>query len=233
MARELRQVRAHVARAERAVDADAERLRVLDRDVEGVERLARQRAAAAVGDRDRDHQRQAHARAPRTLLDRDDAALAFSVSKIVSSSSRSTPPSISRGPALVGVAHLVERHRAERRIVDVGRDRQRPVGRADRAGDEARPVGRRAVHSSAASRASRARRRSARRRAPRARSRPARWRCALNVLVSMMSAPASRYSRWMAPMTSGRVSTSTSLLPLAGRADGPNRSPRKSASVSL
>ena len=32
--------------------------------------------------------------------------------------------------------------RAERRVVDVRRDRQRAVGRADRAGDEARPVGR-------------------------------------------------------------------------------------------
>ena len=35
----------------------------------------------------------------------------------------------------------------------------------------------------------------------------------LNVLVSMMSAPASRYCAWMSAMTSGRVSTSTSLLP--------------------
>ena len=33
------------------------------------------------------------------------------------------------------------------------------------------------------------------------------------VLVSMMSAPAARYSWWIALMTSGRVRISTSLLP--------------------
>ena len=41
---------------------------------------------------------------------------------------------------LVGLAQLVERHVAERRIVDVGRDRQDPVGRPHRAGDEARAI---------------------------------------------------------------------------------------------
>ena len=61
-----------------------------------------------------------------------------------------------------------------------------------------------------------------------ARSRPARRRCALNELVSMMSAPASRYSRWMPPMTSGRVSTSTSLLPL--RSCGCDGEPRRRGS---
>src|SRR5215211_8318427 len=53
-AREIGQVRAHVARAERAIDADAERARVAHRGVERFERLARQRAAALVGDRERD-----------------------------------------------------------------------------------------------------------------------------------------------------------------------------------
>ena len=43
---------------------------------------------------------------------------------------------------LVGVAQLVEGHGAERRVVDVGRDRQDAVGRPHRAGDEPRPVGR-------------------------------------------------------------------------------------------
>ena len=36
----------------------------------------------------------------------------------------------------------------------------------------------------------------------------------LNVLVSMMSLPASRYASWMVEITSGRVSTRTSLSPL-------------------
>jgi hypothetical protein len=42
-------------------------------------------------------------------------------------------------------------------------------------------------------------------------------RVPLKVLVSMMSAPAARYSPWMSAMTSGRVSTSRSLLPLRSR----------------
>src|SRR5439155_7210761 len=74
-ARELREVRAHVARAEGAVEADAERPRVRHRDPEGVNRLPRQRPAAAVGDRRRDHERQPHALFLEDLFDRDDARL--------------------------------------------------------------------------------------------------------------------------------------------------------------
>ena len=66
------------------------------------------------------------------------AAFAFSVSKIVSSSSRSTPPSTSAAHLLgVGVLHLVEGVRAERRVVDLRAERERHVQRPDRAGDEA------------------------------------------------------------------------------------------------
>ena len=68
-------------------------------------------------------------------------AFAFSVSKIVSSSRISQPPSIETAHLIfVRGAQLVERHRAERGIVDVGRDRQRAVRRAHRAGDEPRPI---------------------------------------------------------------------------------------------
>ena len=42
---------------------------------------------------------------------------------------------------LVGVAERVERRRAEGGIVDVRRDRQGPVGRTHRAGDEPRAIG--------------------------------------------------------------------------------------------
>ena len=51
------EVRAHLGRAERAVDADGERLRMRDREPERIDRLTRQRSAAPVGDRDRDHER--------------------------------------------------------------------------------------------------------------------------------------------------------------------------------
>ena len=74
-ARELGEVRPHVARAERAVDADAERPRVADRHVERVDRLTRQRAAAAIGDRDRDHQRQPDAAFLEHVLDGDEGGL--------------------------------------------------------------------------------------------------------------------------------------------------------------
>ena len=55
----------------------------------------------------------------------------------------------------VGGAQLVEGDGAERRVVDLRRDRQRAIGRADRAGDEARPPVF-CVDASAASRAMRA-----------------------------------------------------------------------------
>ncbi len=71
------------------------------------------------------------------------AALALSVSKIVSSSSTSQPPSMSpRTCSAIRLAHLVERHRPEGRVVHVRRDRQRPVRGAEGTGDEARPIGR-------------------------------------------------------------------------------------------
>ncbi len=56
--------------------------------------------------------------------------------------------------------------------------------------------------------------------------------CALNVQVSMMSAPASKYSRWMSAMTSGRVRTRMSLSPSSLTGWSRNSSPRKSASAS-
>ena len=71
------------------------------------------------------------------------AAFALSESKTVSTSRMSTPPSRSaRDLVRVRVAHLVEGDRAVRRVVDARRERERDVERADRAGDEPRPVGR-------------------------------------------------------------------------------------------
>ena len=56
--RELVQVRAHLLGAERAVDSHCERLGVLDRDPERVDRLAGERPAASVDDRQRHDERQ-------------------------------------------------------------------------------------------------------------------------------------------------------------------------------
>ncbi len=178
-ARQLGDVRPHVARAQRAVDADAERPGVRDRDIEGVDRLPRQRAAAAVGDGDRDHQRQAHAALLEHLLDRDDARLRVErvddrleqqqIAAAVDQAAHLLP---------VGLAQLVEGHVAERRVVDVGRNRQDAVGRPHRAGDEARAVGRarRSTRPRPPSPAGRPRG-SARRPGSRGRSRPAQSGC--------------------------------------------------------
>ena len=65
------------------------------------------------------------------------AALPFSVSKIVSTSRRSTPPSARPGDLLgVGGLDLVEGDAAEGRLVDARRERERDVQRAERPGDE-------------------------------------------------------------------------------------------------
>ena len=56
--RELGDVRPHLVRAERAVDADDQRLGVLDRGPERLDRLPGERAAGEVDDRGRDPERQ-------------------------------------------------------------------------------------------------------------------------------------------------------------------------------
>ncbi len=89
--------------------------------------------------------------------------------------------------------------------------------RPERAGDEARLVRRVERVRGLASRCAPPRRSSRRPGAP-ARSRPARCDVAPKVLVSMMSAPAARYCSWISRMTSGRVSTSRSLLPFRSTA---------------
>ena len=53
------------------------------------------------------------------------------------------------------------------------------------------------------------------------------------MLVSMMSAPASRYFMWISSTTSGRVITKMSLLPFRSWVWFLNLSPLKSSSLSL
>ena len=150
-----------------------------DRDPERLDRLSRQRAAAVVGDRHRDHDRQSRAAALEHLLARDDGG--FRVQRVEDGfDQQRVAPAVDQAAhlVLVGVAQLVEREGAVGRVVHVRRDRERPVRRADRARDETRLVGR---SSPSMRQPPRARggppRRSARTRAPRARSPPARSRC--------------------------------------------------------
>ena len=192
---DLGDVGPHQLGAERAVEADRERLQVPHRVPERFRRLARQRAARAVGDGAGDHQRQLDAHLVEHLEHREAGGLG--VERVEDRlDQQHVGAALDQAARLLGVglAQLVERDVAEARIVDVGRDRRGAVGRPDGAGDEARLV--------AASWPSTCIGRLARQpgggdvhlvaEAPPCRSRPCEMRCALNVLVSMMSAPAAR-----------------------------------------
>ena len=133
-------VRAQVAGAERAVQAHRQRPGVAQRIPEGFRGLARQRAAAAVGDRARDHHRQARAqlfeehveRIQRRLgiervedrLDHQDVGAAFDQA--------------ARGDGVVG-HQRIEAGVAVAGVLDLRADRCRAAGRTQHAGDPARP----------------------------------------------------------------------------------------------
>ena len=143
------------------------------------------------------------------------AALAFRVSKTVSTKRMSTPPSskplTASEYASTISSKLISRYPGSSTAGD--RDRVLLVGPILPATNRGFS-GLRCVYSSAIIRASRA---------P---SRFMSWtefsrpnsdspkRVAVNVLVVRMSAPASKYCRWMLRMRSGRVSESTSTQPL-------------------
>ena len=163
---ELGDVRPQLARAERAVDADDQRVGMLDRGPERLDRLPAQRPARQVDDRDRDPERQLG----RDLARGGDRRLR--VQRVEDRlDQEQVGAAVGQAADLLGVrlAHLVERVRPEPGIVDLRAERQRDVQRPDRAGDEpaAGRVGRLA-------REPRARRRSSRTRARRGRSRPGR-----------------------------------------------------------
>ncbi len=89
-------MRPHGGGAQRAVEADGERPRMPHRVPEGGRRLARQRAARKIGDRARNHNREEKMPFSAKISSAAKiAALAFSVSKIVSIRMMSEPPSIS------------------------------------------------------------------------------------------------------------------------------------------
>ena len=119
-ARKFGEVRSHLFRAERAVQADAERPRVPDGDIEGVEQLAGERPAAPVGDRRGDHQRQFHATFFERFEHRGDRRLG--VQRVEDSlDQQEIGAAVDEAANLfpVRVAHLVECHRPGRRVVDV------------------------------------------------------------------------------------------------------------------
>ncbi len=128
-----------LGRAERAVDADDQRPRVLDRDPERLDRLTGEVAPAAVDGGEREPERQLRhgvlrGRDRRLAVERVEDGL----------DQEQVDAAVAQRTHLPGVRldDLVEGRGAERGLVDARRERERDVERPDRAGDEARPLGR-------------------------------------------------------------------------------------------
>ena len=147
--------------------------RVLDRDPERLDRLPGEGAAAAVDRGEREPERQAPAPRPARRRSRPCRSACRRSSRSGAGRRRRRA---GRGSARVRLAHLVEGdRRGSAGSSTRGESERRDVERADRAGDEARPLGRarRPLVGGARARAARPRR-SSRGRRPRARSPPAR-----------------------------------------------------------
>ncbi len=138
-ARELRDVRAHLLGAERAVQSDRERRRVAHRVPERFRRLPGEQPPGAVGDGAGDHHRQRAARRLERFGDGVDRGLG--VERVEDRlDQQDVGAALDQAARLlaIGDAQLVEGDGAEARIADVRRDRGGAVGRPERAGDEAR-----------------------------------------------------------------------------------------------
>ena len=138
-ARDLGDMRAHLLRAERAVQPDRERRGVAHRIPERLRRLAGEQPAGAIGDRAGDHHRHVDAACLRDLRDRVDRRLGVErVEDRLDQQQIGAAVEQSVDLLGIGLAQLVEGDGAEAGIRHVGRDRSGAVGRPDRAGDEAR-----------------------------------------------------------------------------------------------
>ena len=122
--REILHVGPHLACAERAVDADDERLCVLNRDPERFDRLRGEVPAAAVDRREREPQRQFRC----SVLRGEDRGLAVERVEDGLDEEQVDAAVAQRADLLrVGLDDLVEGRRAVRRVVDARRKRERDV----------------------------------------------------------------------------------------------------------
>ena len=138
-ARQLGNVRAHLSRAERAIEPDREWGRVGDRIPECLRRLPGKKPAGAVGDGAGNHHRHVDAALLQRLGHGEDRGLG--VERVENRLDEQHVGAAIEQPAhLLGIggAQLVEGDGAKARVQDVGRDRGGAVGRADGAGDETR-----------------------------------------------------------------------------------------------
>ena len=139
--REFGHVGTHLGGAERAIEADGERLAMLDGVPEGFRRLSRQHATRKIGDGAGNPDRQMHAFIVERFLDGEDRGLR--VQRVEDSLDHdeigAAPDERTRRHA-VGLAQFVERDVAESRIVYVRRQRRGAVRRPEHARHEARVV---------------------------------------------------------------------------------------------
>ncbi len=126
-------------RAERAVQAERERLRVAQRIPERLDRLAGQDAAGRVGDGARDHDRQSLAGVVEQLVEREERGLRVQrVEDRLDEEQVDAAVEQRLRLLVIRIAQLVERDVARAGVVHVGRDARRLRRRPDRARDEAR-----------------------------------------------------------------------------------------------
>ena len=137
--RQLLDVRTHVGAAERAVEADRQRIGMSDRLPERRGGLARQRATGAIGDGAGDHQRRVDAGLGSVTTCGPDGCLGVERVEDRLDQQHVDATVDETGDLLaIRIGDVAERHRPVPGILDAWRHRQRHVGRPDRAGDPAR-----------------------------------------------------------------------------------------------
>ncbi len=135
-------VRAQVVRAERAIESDRQRPRMSHRIPERLRGLPGEGAPGAVGDGAGNHDWHAAAAGVEQFVDREQCGLRVQrvEDRLDHEQVRAAIEQAARGFGVV-VDQFLERHVAEARIVDVGRDRCSATGRAEHADREARSRG--------------------------------------------------------------------------------------------
>ena len=122
---------------EAAIEADRHRLRVAHGVPECLDRMARQVASRKIGQRQRDHQRDVLRKLLFKLLHRHDRGLAVERIEHGFDQDRIDPTFDQRGGLLaVNLDNFVEGYFAISGVFDIGRQRQRLVGRPHRAAHE-------------------------------------------------------------------------------------------------
>ncbi len=136
-------MRAHFAGAECAIEPDGKRARMPHTDPEGFDRLAAQSATRSVGDRAGNHDRHPTALIFKYFFNGENSC--FRIEGVeYRFDQKDVRAAVEQAADLfgIGVFDLVETDGPEARVVDIGREAEGFVERADGAGHETRLVGR-------------------------------------------------------------------------------------------